>query len=193
MSKLVSRILLAVFMLPLGVVIYILSIIAFEQLVTYGPYSYGYASRETEMFAAAGVVTWGFVAGYWLLLWWKAVNWTPRRMGLTLAAAAGLLVAAVLVSAAGFASSRSSGDVTLAFCTILAPLWWLIFTVFIWRETSEERAKRIDRAGGKAVACPNCGYNLTGLGESRCPECGSRFTLDELLAAQPAFMVAEID
>jgi predicted Zn-ribbon and HTH transcriptional regulator len=32
------------------------------------------------------------------------------------------------------------------------------------------------------MACPNCGYNLTGLREARCPECGSQFTLDELFA-----------
>ncbi|MDB5303490.1 MAG: hypothetical protein JWM97_1039, partial [Phycisphaerales bacterium] len=35
------------------------------------------------------------------------------------------------------------------------------------------------------VVCPTCGYNLTGLTATRCPECGSQFTLDELMAAQP--------
>ena len=27
--------------------------------------------------------------------------------------------------------------------------------------------------------------SLTGLSEARCPECGTRFTIDELIAAQP--------
>ena len=37
--------------------------------------------------------------------------------------------------------------------------------------------------GIDAIACPTCGYNLTGLREARCPECGSQFTLDQLYAA----------
>ncbi|MEZ6191557.1 MAG: hypothetical protein R3C45_09745 [Phycisphaerales bacterium] len=30
--------------------------------------------------------------------------------------------------------------------------------------------------------CPKCGYNLTGLAEERCPECGERFSRAELAA-----------
>lgn len=31
------------------------------------------------------------------------------------------------------------------------------------------------------LPCPKCGYNLTGLREARCPECGATYTLDELV------------
>ncbi len=34
------------------------------------------------------------------------------------------------------------------------------------------------------VTCPRCGYSLVGLSESRCPECGAKFTLDELIREQ---------
>lgn len=34
------------------------------------------------------------------------------------------------------------------------------------------------------VHCPSCGYSLIGLRELRCPECGTQFTLDELIRAQ---------
>src|SRR5690242_4053550 len=31
------------------------------------------------------------------------------------------------------------------------------------------------------ILCPLCQYNMRGLGEPRCPECGYRFTWDEIL------------
>ncbi len=34
------------------------------------------------------------------------------------------------------------------------------------------------------VNCPQCGYSLVGLRDLRCPECGARFTVDELIRAQ---------
>jgi hypothetical protein len=34
------------------------------------------------------------------------------------------------------------------------------------------------------VHCPNCRYSLIGLRELRCPECGTEFTIDELIRAQ---------
>ena len=40
------------------------------------------------------------------------------------------------------------------------------------------------RDGEVRVYCPKCGYSLVGLTELRCPECGERFTLDQIIAAQ---------
>lgn len=34
------------------------------------------------------------------------------------------------------------------------------------------------------VHCPRCGYSLIGLRDLRCPECGTEFTIDELIRAQ---------
>ena len=53
-------------------------------------------------------------------------------------------------------------------------------TVIIWRETALERAKRLGEVSESAFACPNCGYNMTGLRQARCPECGTQYSLDEL-------------
>jgi hypothetical protein len=72
-------------------------------------------------------------------------------------------------------------------------LLWVVATIFIWRETPAERAARVDRSGAGGVVCPTCGYNLTGLKGTRCPECGSEFTLDQLLADQPAKAQAELE
>ena len=32
--------------------------------------------------------------------------------------------------------------------------------------------------------CPECGYSMNGLDNSACPECGRRYTLDELIGLQ---------
>jgi hypothetical protein len=47
--------------------------------------------------------------------------------------------------------------------------------------------------GRDAVVCPNCGYNLTGLSGTRCPECGKQYTINELLAEQPARAAADVE
>ena len=38
-----------------------------------------------------------------------------------------------------------------------------------------------------------CAYDMTGLKGTRCPECGSEFTLDELLASQPGKAAVELE
>lgn len=42
----------------------------------------------------------------------------------------------------------------------------------------------LDSTGTVNVACPNCNYSLVGLETTTCPECGSRFTIDQLIKAQ---------
>ena len=77
--------------------------------------------------------------------------------------------------------------------TAFAPLIWQVGTIVIWRETDAERGERLSKQGAGALACPTCGYNMSGLKGTRCPECGSEFTLDALLAAQPAARQAEVE
>jgi ssDNA-binding Zn-finger/Zn-ribbon topoisomerase 1 len=60
---------------------------------------------------------------------------------------------------------------------------WMASTALVWRETRVERRRRIARRGAGHVTCPECDYDLTGLREARCPECGTRYTLDQLFAS----------
>ncbi|MBN1513098.1 MAG: hypothetical protein JXB13_13875 [Phycisphaerae bacterium] len=47
------------------------------------------------------------------------------------------------------------------------------------------RGKNVFTAEGHVnVNCPSCGYSMVGLEQSRCPECGSQYTLDELIRRQ---------
>jgi hypothetical protein len=124
-----------------------------------------------------------FVGAYWVLLWRKSIVWTGERRGWTYGALLGALVAATAIGLAMGAIVGSGFGWFMA--SITAPILWLVATVLIWRESSAERAARLANSGRDAVVCPTCGYNLTGLREARCPECGTQFTIDQLLAEQP--------
>jgi hypothetical protein len=49
---------------------------------------------------------------------------------------------------------------------------------------SSKGRKILDAAGTVHVACPNCGYSMSGLDTCSCPECGSRYALDALIRLQ---------
>ena len=185
MSRLVARILLSMLMFPLAVMVYALTAALVQSALRGSPFR----SRDEMMFLAADVVTWASVATYWCLLWRSSIRWTPLRIGGTLGAAAAAALAGggiAAVMAFAFMSGSDVGGFALFLGGLLAMLLWLFATIFLWRETATERSARVAGAGSSAVTCPTCGYNLTGLADARCPECGSRFTLDELLAGQPA-------
>lgn len=192
MSRLVSRILLSIFMFPLAGLFYLLVGVISEQMMrgmTFGP---SYRTREMTVFLSGGALTWMAVAAYWFLLWRSAVNWNNRRV-------VGTFISAVAAVGIGFvggfiASGAVDQESFGAFVgSVLTILLWLIATVFLWRETAAERAQRVTASSRSAITCPTCGYNLTGLAESRCPECGSKFTLDELLALQQPKVEVEIE
>jgi hypothetical protein len=190
MSRLVSRILLSIFMFPLAGIFYTFVAVVGMNLMRGPGY---YRNRETLAFALCGVLTWMMVAAYWCLLWKSSVKWTPQRLTHTCLAAGGaVLVAGMIGLATNSILPGPDASFGMFIAGILAIILWLIATVFIWRESPAERADRLARSGASAITCPTCGYNLTGLSESRCPECGAKFTLDELMASQPNSKV-EID
>jgi len=184
MSRLIARILLALSIWPLAALVYMMVFVLMVQ-GNYGP------AREARGFTVAGCVTWMFVGAYWILLWRKSIVWTGRRRGLTFGAILGALV---LGGMAGMLMGGvTGGDFGWFIGSVTAPVLWLVATVLIWRESAGERAARLANAGRDAIVCPTCGYNLTGLREARCPECGTQFTIDQLLAAQPARAGVELE
>lgn len=188
MSRLVARILLCVLMFPLAVVVYCSIMLNLDRL---NPWQWSYPYSEIFSFLTAGLGTLAFVVVYWSMLWRKAIQWTLRRR---LAAVASASVGVIILAIAQWILT-DSGDwqVKIVLLDILIPALWLISTVYYWQETPAERAGRLGASGRENISCPTCGYNLTGLTEARCPECGTKFTLDELLAAQPGQAVAEIE
>jgi hypothetical protein len=58
-------------------------------------------------------------------------------------------------------------------------------TLAWWQAAQLPPAERVARyLEGRDVACPGCAYNLRGVRQDRCPECGRALTLEELLTAK---------
>jgi hypothetical protein len=184
MSRLISQILLAILLFPLAGLLY------FVVVVVYWESRNNWSRPSFDMgFVFAGAIAWAFIAAYWMLLWRKSVRWTSNRTSATLICA---LVAAVAGVILGGLVHLVEDDVSYFVGTAAAPLLWQVGTILVWRESPAERAERLAGAAG-GVVCPTCGYNLTGLKGTRCPECGSEFTLDQLLASQPGKASAELE
>jgi hypothetical protein len=181
MSRLVARILLAILMLPAASMVYLVIVVmAFD----------GARMRGVGPWFLAGAVTWAFVAFYWFLLWRDTVKWTQERMTMAFLSALGCCLPASL---AGIVTSRVERDFGAFVATATAILLWLIAITLISRETAQERGERLRSIRKGGIVCPSCGYNLTGLQGTRCPECGTFYTLDELLAGQPSRADADVD
>lgn len=189
MSHLIARILMAIFLMPLSALVYMVLFVIIENSRR-GIYSGDYRTQLMIGFVLSGAATWLFLGGAWFLLWRKSVKWTGARVGWTVGLIAGAALAGVMIALLINGVERTFGDFV---GSVTAPLLWLVGTLFVWRESKGERAARLSAAGKEALVCPTCGYNLTGLSELRCPECGSRFTIEQLIAAQPGRVAAELE
>ncbi len=184
MSQLVARILLALFVVPLGLVAYFVAMTAF--MMNSG------SPDQVLGVVSTGLTTWGFVAVYWMLLWWRQIRWSSSRKGATLLVIpAAVAVGAVIGGIIGIGTREKI--LGYGFASFVTPLAWLMGTILAWRETKSERAARLSHTSNDAITCPVCGYNLTGLSEPRCPECGTKYTLTELYSRQPSRATAAQD
>ena len=181
MSHLVSRILLAILMLPAASLIWLITFVAADR-------TFGYSWRPWPMIIC-GISTWAFVAIYWYGLWRGSIKWNNQRLVRSLMAAGACIVVGFLAGILVYAIDSTVGE--FVGCAT-APVFWLIVVTLIWRETPHERAARLKGTTKSAVVCPHCGYNLTGLQSTRCPECGTLYTLDELLLGQPSSAPVEV-
>ena len=190
MSRLIAQIMLSILLFPLAGLFYLLVFIVIMESQRGSIY---YRTREQWAFLMSGVLTWAFIACYWIALWRKSVQWDARRRGRTALSAVAAAVAATLLGAAAGAVT-DEGGFGVFMGPAAAPLLWQVGTILIWRETDAERAARLaERGMAGGLVCPTCGYNLNGLKGTRCPECGSEFTLDALIASQPAMRQAEVE
>jgi hypothetical protein len=181
MSGTIARLILAMLILPATGAVFLLAFIAVLAQ------SSGRGPPSPWAIALVWIIVYTFVATYWILLWRSTVQWTGARVrntalaGVLALAGGGAFAGALLTISralpAGIALLLGGGGV---------PIVWVLATVLLWRETASERLARMSKlVSNPTVLCPVCGYNLSGLREARCPECGGSFTLDQLAASQP--------
>jgi len=185
MPRLLAQVMLSVLTFPLGTVFYAATFCAAYYLFE----RYGYYDKDDPAFVIAGFATWFFLALYVWFVWRRCVRptslfWRRTMVSVAVALAAGL--------ALGGMTALEDTEFGIFIGSVSAPIVWLTAIVVALRETDEERSGRLGKVSADSVVCPKCGYSLTGLSEARCPECGARYTLSELLAAQPARAVEQL-
>ena len=156
-----------------AVIIYFVSFIYFERPL-----------NDDTALAIAGLLSCTFFVGGWVLTWNKMITWSARRVTLTISLIfISLFTAGVFYILMPLMNQRSGHEMGIFVGSLVWVMTWLIGTAIIWQENAKERGERLRRLGIHAVACPDCGYNLTGLKEAKCPECGAAYTLDQLYAS----------
>ncbi len=178
MSKSVARIMLAIFMLPLAAMFFMCICVVGERSSLLGPFQ----RREDATFFLASLSTWVVFGGYWVAIWYHSVRWTRERKRRSAISAACCALFGIICAV--FFDGLIGGSFG-SFCgAAMAPLLWWVSTVFIWRETTVEQIGRDTTFSLLQISCLKCEYSMKGLKSTQCPECGTLFTLDELLAAQ---------
>ena len=127
-----------------------------------------------------------FAGVIWLLTIY--VIWRPIRRGrLFILPITGTLAIALAVIGGGITITEvlrvRDEDLLIAALVLLG----LTGTVFVWLPIVfhlQCRRRIFGPDNLVRVNCPTCGYSLIGLRDLRCPECGSEFTIDELIRAQ---------
>lgn len=141
--------------------------------------------RDEELFLILGVtgISWCLLLAFlWGTLWRSQRRRWNRLLAPALCTLA-LGIATVVGSLLIDHWVRNDEEILIAaFCLVMgacAILLWLpaLHRLFAPRPVlnAEDQVN---------VHCPACGYTLIGLQELRCPECGTRFTIDELIRAQ---------
>jgi hypothetical protein len=113
----------------------------------------------------------------WLVIWRAKVQWTSTARWRT-AASAVLLIGlpaggTVLIDLVG-----SPLDAILCVLPVVGWGFWMASTMWLWPLQVSGMPVSVD-----GPSCLRCGYLLKGLTRTRCPECGTEPTLDELWAA----------
>lgn len=128
-----------------------------------------------------GMTAAAIVGACWAVIFRASIAWTPRRAALSAAAFVGVWM---LTAAAEYiARETARRDEINMFMPLAGLAASLAAVALTWRETRTERHARL---AARTIPCPTCGYNLAGLKQTACPECGSQFRLEHFAGPRSA-------
>lgn len=133
---------------------------------------------QRDMTPQAFAVTAVVGVAVWLLIWRRAVAWSPAAISRT--AIAALLCLGLPVAAQLLFWERVDGlfEVILGCLPVIGWGVWMAVTISLWQTRPSELSE-----SDRTPRCLKCGYLLIGLRATRCPECGDEPTLDDLWRA----------
>ena len=165
-SQTAKRLAMSIGTIPLLFGAFLITDVAFEDFLG--------LQRPSPAFAAAALIA----IVTWLILWRGEVIWSKPKVRHT--ALSAFVCFALPVAVQWIFVKRADGlmEVVLLLLPVIGWGVWMAATISYWPMRS--RAIATDDLGPR---CLGCGYSLRGLRATRCPECGSEPTLDELWAA----------
>jgi hypothetical protein len=115
--------------------------------------------------------------------------WTRQRrrhkaLWKALAYTGGVIVAAIILGGLIDATLRRPGEILIVAIVMLGIAAVLLIWIHALRGYARYTPPTYSADGLLDVRCPACRYRMVGLHESRCPECGTSYTLDGLLGQQ---------
>lgn len=174
-SRTVCALLVSIALHPLGLGVFVLTVAILDRF--FG--NVGSLGFLIAPFATAFLVCAPIWARAWMGAFPFAQRVRRRFLWFGVIALVGPLLVVIVADVAGVVSS-SRGELVGAL-----PLFG--WCAWIWATAWMVRQQRFGAEGREESAtappCPSCGYLLAGLTSTRCPECGSEPTLDELWAA----------
>ncbi|MHC5110889.1 MAG: hypothetical protein ACYTHJ_13550 [Planctomycetota bacterium] len=164
MTSTAKRIVASLGSIPVVFAVFMITWAVFNDLLSIDEFRWVYIIASA--FAVAG----------WHVIWYGAVKWRREVMVHSILLTAFCLALPVTVVFV-LESGGSLGGAT-EMITYMTPVagWgiWMAATIKIWPLRSSLT---------QTPLCPECGYALIGLKSTKCPECGSEPTIDEVWAA----------
>jgi hypothetical protein len=124
-------------------------------------------------------IGWAFA----LVFLWSRGRAKYKHFFYACAATVGIALITIVLCVLAELIFRGAQELIVGGIVLFAAAVTLVMWVQIWRRYGWGRPLR-HGDGGIDLRCPQCSYRMVGLKEARCPECGSEYTLDELLSRQ---------